>query len=143
MSRDQFRNLTAKRGMSVTRFNLFLKINALLSKLRGLEIHCEVWIDGSFVTEKTDPSDVDVSLMIDEAVFDGLSDEAREFVLELSHLDEKYDGVLDLFVCIVYPRGSENRTLDPPEGYSRLWSVGHDERHLKGFIVLEVPDGIY
>lgn len=142
MSRDELRLMCVQPGCDINRYNIFLALNALLQRLRNFEVVCELWVDGSFVTEKQVPNDIDVSLMIEACVYDKLQLEAREYIFYLSQLYEKYEQFIDLHVCIVYPTGTEERRLDPPEDYAALWGIGHDERYLKGFIVLEMPDAV-
>ncbi|MEO7859269.1 MAG: hypothetical protein ABIU05_02310 [Nitrospirales bacterium] len=52
----------------------------------------EIWVDGSFVTDKIDPSDVDILLMVDGKFFENASPEQKEIMkwvqanLKASHL---------------------------------------------------------
>lgn len=139
---EGLRALCVVQGGSIDRFTIFIALNALIKSLQRLLIPCEIWVDGSFVTEKYSPADVDISIMIESEAFDRLSLEAKEFVSEIAHADAKFQGYVDAYVCIVFPKGSVERGLDSPEDYARLWGVEHSERHLKGFIVLEMPDAV-
>ena len=40
----------------------------------------EIWVDGSFVTEKIDPSDVDILLLADGKFFESASQEQQEIM---------------------------------------------------------------
>ena len=42
------------------RLYLVRKLTAYLSELKKYGIHIEVWVDGSFVTNKPDPEDIDM-----------------------------------------------------------------------------------
>lgn len=135
---------TALREQFVRPFNndrrrqLFFNLTTLLSKLNEYAVACEVWIDGSFLTQKPEPNDIDLSVMVDVDVYDVLSDEGKLLLDELSFPPEKYLGCVDGFVCIVYPIGDPRRRDDPPEDWAKQWAIEHNERYLKGFVVLRV-----
>ena len=40
----------------------------------------EIWVDGSFVTDKIDPSDVDILLLVDGKFFESASNEQQEIM---------------------------------------------------------------
>jgi hypothetical protein len=48
------------------RRNLVKRLRELLAVLQEIGLECEVWIDGSFSTNKLEPSDVDVVILSDE-----------------------------------------------------------------------------
>ena len=142
MDRDAVRALCVQQGSDLRRYDIFLALNALLQRLKKLGIICEVWVDGSYLTSKEVPEDLDVSVMVDAAIYENLSAQAKDYLLEIGQLDRKYEVYLDLFVCIVCPKGSTEREIDPPEDYVEQWSLGHDGRFLKGFAVIEVPKNV-
>lgn len=142
MSRNELQALCVWKGCDTHRYDLFLCLNEILQLLKRHSIPCEVWVDGSFATEKSTPNDIDASIMIESSAFDALSAEAKAEVVELANLEGKYKGLIDLFVCIIFPKGTVERDLDPPEGYSSLWGMEHSERYIKGFIVLEMPHAV-
>lgn len=142
LSVEELRSLCVAPGCDTRRFDVYAALYGLLKRLEGLGVACEAWVDGSFVTQKGAPDDVDVSIMIESLVYDNLSPKAKEFVRDLSALDGKYAVYVDAFVCVVHPKGSVERTIDPPEDYAKQWSLEHNERHLKGFVVLEVQGGV-
>ena len=49
----------------------------------------ELWINGSFLTEKVDPEDVDASLRISSALWDNASEEQRAVLEWLASVDLK------------------------------------------------------
>ncbi|MGV0982746.1 MAG: DUF6932 family protein [Polynucleobacter sp.] len=59
---------------SNTRPYLILGLRNYLSSLKRLGISFEVWIDGSFSTEKIDPSDVDLVIFASEEDINSLDD---------------------------------------------------------------------
>lgn len=120
------------------RFNLFAALNALVLRLEQARVCCELWIDGSFATAKSTPDDIDLSVMVDADVYDALEPDGKSIVDEIAFCEGRYLNHLDAFVCIVYPQGSAERDLDPPEEWAKQWSVEHNERYLKGFAVLRI-----
>jgi len=47
-----------------TREDIMGALMSILSRLDDLGIHAEVWIDGSFLTKKDDPNDVDYVVVL-------------------------------------------------------------------------------
>ena len=45
--------------LSTRRAMLWQNLTALIDQLKALSMPCKVWVDGSFLTEKIDPDDVD------------------------------------------------------------------------------------
>lgn len=99
---------------------------------------CELWIDGSFVTDKPEPEDIDLSVMIDVLDYDELSDAALQLLDDLIFVEEKYLGVLDTFVCIVHRVGDPRRSEDDPDEYAELWGIEHSKNYLKGYAAVKV-----
>lgn len=53
-------------------------------ELRDLGIiPCRLWVDGSFLTEKVDPDDIDLILEVDQAVYDSLGLDALMFITNI------------------------------------------------------------
>ena len=50
--------------LSKTRSDIMAGLSDVVQQLRDKAIQGEVWVDGSFVTEKIDPEDVDVVLRV-------------------------------------------------------------------------------
>lgn len=68
-----------KRKQLIERFIL------LLEKVESIGIKFEVWIDGSFVTEKIEPNDIDVAFFFDPIQMNALSEEKKLILLEISN----------------------------------------------------------
>jgi len=60
------------------RNNLLIDFNSFLNEFKSLKITAEVWIDGSFVTEAPDPSDIDVVFYFRPAEIDDLDMEKKD-----------------------------------------------------------------
>jgi hypothetical protein len=123
---------------SLRRFDLYLALNSLVAELTRCGVLCEIWFDGSFVTRKQEPNDIDLSIMIHFENYDKLGEEGKELLDKITFPDVKYLECLDCFLCIIYPKGDPRRLDDPPEDWSRMWSFEHNERYLKGFGIMQV-----
>lgn len=64
---EPFRN-----GARATREQLYLKAEGLIQRLLVLRVPCRVFIDGSFLTKKPEPDDIDLVVSIDEDVAEAL-----------------------------------------------------------------------
>lgn len=52
---------------SSTRANILRKFKHWVKRVKRLNVSCEIWVDGSFATQKVDPQDIDVVLFINNA----------------------------------------------------------------------------
>lgn len=68
---------------SVTRANILKEFNLWVKRIKKLKVKCEIWIDGSFATEKVDPQDIDVVIFISSSDIRKLTAEKK---LELETL---------------------------------------------------------
>ena len=87
MSLDEFRQKTVDPfADDVQRLRLFLRLEEWITKLRVLKVGAILWLDGSFVTSKFGPSDIDCMMWnptflgrvskSDEGIVKGLVDRA-------------------------------------------------------------------
>ena len=68
---------------SRTRPAIFAGLSAFLAVLAGFGVPMELWVDGSFVTNKPDPNDVDVAVLVEQSRFDSLPPDRREKLFDL------------------------------------------------------------
>lgn len=84
-------------GASSTRSALTSQLAAFLGELRGMGLLGQLWVDGSFVTDKPDPGDVDVVYIPDLACLPELNaNSARISVLFAQH------GAKSIYNCHAY-----------------------------------------
>jgi hypothetical protein len=78
------------------------------------------WINGSFVTDKINPSDIDVVTFVDGAAFDKLPAWRQDVVSEICNGrgDMAYSHV-DCKICSVYP--SSDRSHDSYVAEREYW----------------------
>lgn len=124
---------------SRTRGRLFAAMEQLIALLRNSGIAAEVWIDGSFVTRKPDPRDVDVVLFVDWSFAESGTPRQRTVIRDLDDRTPVVPSGLDLFTVIEYPVGHPLHT--PSAVPRRYWALefGHDrDGRPKGILTLTV-----
>ncbi|NOT42958.1 MAG: hypothetical protein HOP13_20970 [Alphaproteobacteria bacterium] len=78
---DGLRNLCVARfAKSVTRALCMERLEQVLVLIQKSGIRGEIWIDGSFVTDKLNPDDVDVLLVVNAHDLAGFSDTQKQFL---------------------------------------------------------------
>lgn len=124
---------------SARRVHLMNCLRTLCEELRQTGIPCSIWINGSFVCAKEEPSDVDVAIIVHSTQMEGLSQEAEAYLARFEdNASEYYMGCLDVFFCIEYPAFHDLYDPDDtPESWAQQWSRTHSEMWLKGFAILE------
>lgn len=123
---------------SATRAGLFAALEQLSQRLQRADIRCEIWLDGSFITQKVNPADVDLSVRVDLDVVEQLSVEQD---LLLQDVAAGTIPSLDSYVFVAYPVGHPRRST--PEDRWPYWAEwwGVDRAGwLKGTAVLRLGD---
>lgn len=76
-------NFVIKFSTSNTRRDILIGYTNFVNKLKQYGIKCEQWIDGSFVTSKIDPNDIDLVCIIDKDILDILPNSAKQELGEM------------------------------------------------------------
>jgi hypothetical protein len=128
------------------RQELFTKLERFVSKLDQLRIPCDLWVDGSFLTEASDPADVDIAVRVMDDVMQCLTSEQEEFLSAVGRDDCSYIAGLDTFVFAGYWVGHDRYGTDSDDGHSvdiHSWGTqfgkGNDN-WLKGIAVVPVME---
>lgn len=118
---------------------LFAELQRLVADLQALHLTCELWIDGSFLTEKQEPSDIDLSFtswaydldMIDPVLSNAL----------LDHLNggKKYSPALDTYVGIRFHKDDPRKPADNTLYWAEKWGIGWDD-YLKGYAIIKLGE---
>lgn len=74
---------------STTRDEIMSGLETLVSTLAKVQVPTEVWVDGSFVTQKVDPEDVDVVLSMQGEAYNNGTQEQRDMVDTVRRVDLK------------------------------------------------------
>jgi hypothetical protein len=113
------------------RERLFLLLEELVQRLLVAKIPCSLYIDGSFLTVKPEPNDVDVIARIELGVYEALTDYQKQ-VFESINL-EPIDG-LDSHAVSSYPRDHPHfGTLIDVGNPGEAYGLEHSQRWLKGY----------
>src|SRR6266404_1591008 len=84
--------------LSASRPRIMAGLEAVVQELNSVGIVGELWVDGSFLTEKVDPEDVDASLRITSELWDNTSTEQRQTLEWLASADLKTSYACDLYL---------------------------------------------
>lgn len=90
--------------LSTTRATIMLGLEAVVDRLRRDGVEGELWVDGSFLTEKIEPEDVDVVMVVSS---DHLSTATAQQLYAVDWLksDLKPSHRCDSYVLVAYPLG--------------------------------------
>lgn len=114
---------------------LYQQLCAWVSELQALGVKGTLWMDGSFMTEKPDPSDIDCVLWFPAWA----SGRAQPSQLELSRvqklLDKPYaEKAYGIDLYVENPDASDPQAVFNREAYWRgVLGFGHDRMTAKGF----------
>lgn len=118
-----------------TRERLFYALEELCQDILRVGLRCTMFVDGSFLTIKPEPGDVDVLINIDSDVMQNLLPEQRILVDAINQTS--YIGGIDGFVVEAYPRGHPyfGTALDIGNA-GDAYGLEHGRLWLKGLAVL-------
>lgn len=119
------------------RDSLFTNLEEAIQDLLRNKIRCEVWIDGSFLTVKLDPDDVDFLVLVDADFAEEMTPAQKALLARFNQ--PAYLPGLDTFADTHYPRGHEFADLDQDERtWSEQYGLETGNFWLKGFVVLRL-----
>lgn len=114
------------------RLQLFSNLDQWVARLRQLNVTATLWLDGSFVTRKPEPADLDYVLW-NPSFVGPITDEGKVELLAMTDRAKARAAFgIDLYVATPSPNEQMNR-----EAYWRgLFGFQHDGRSAKGFVEL-------
>jgi hypothetical protein len=89
--------------LSKTRELIMSGLKQIVDRLLAVKVQGELWIDGSFLTEKIDPNDSDVVLFVQSTFCDGATTEQMQAINWVNG-DLKSSHCCDSYVSIEYPQ---------------------------------------
>jgi hypothetical protein len=125
--------------LSSSRAGIMAGLRSFVRRLQDVGIKGDIWIDGSFLTEKIDPKDVDVVLVIQAADYDYGNDETRA-AIDWVVANQKNSLRCDSYVLFEYPADSP-LLVEGQWWYSYLharWGFSY-EGDPKGIAVVKLP----
>ncbi len=123
--------------LSNTRVGLMGGIEAICQSLSTALIPASVWINGSFMTQKIDPADVDLAVRLSYAA---LPNPGAEQMALLRRIAGKQFGGCDSFIFIEYPaEHPQHATGDMLRAYwQRQFGFSRTDK-FKGIAVVRTP----
>ncbi len=125
---------------SITRRGIMEHLEDIIRHLSADKVKGSLWIDGSFVTEKIDPSDVDIIVHVASAIYEG--DSKKRGAVDWAVADERCsthssDGYAWIECKRGHPGHRESETIRKDW---TDWFGGHKPGYIpKGIIVLSLP----
>jgi hypothetical protein len=141
MSRRELRQLCVEQfGHSTRRAKLFVELSDFIDDFSEIVPSFLCYIDGSFITTKLDPDDIDLHVVIEREVFESLSEQVKRQIEDESELNSDYT-YLFVTVIIRYEYGHEyyRSSCKDEELWMDFWSVGR-EKWLKGVPIIRVGE---
>lgn len=86
----------------MTREKLMKGLESIISIFQKQNIHQEIWIDGSFVTEKINPNDVDIVAPVDFESFSRLTKPQQDILRWYANEDLKQSYGCDNYTFFEY-----------------------------------------
>ncbi|HLF71492.1 MAG TPA: hypothetical protein VI759_05005 [Dehalococcoidia bacterium] len=125
---------------SATRPAIMEGLEQVIAELVDKRVRGDLWIDGSFVTQKVDPSDVDVVLRVSGEFYESASPDQRA-VVDMMTPALKATHNCDAYVFPNWPNGHEKYWVaETWYGYwMRQWGFNRDGV-LKGMAEIQLGD---
>jgi hypothetical protein len=126
---------------SNSRRELWKGLSFVINRLVDLKIPCEICINGSFLTKKNDPNDIDLLVDIQISVLDNADHEQGDFIERLADRFYKKSDHLDSFVIFSASEGHQAHAASEAQRlqFARDWGTFYVSKEPKGIAVIEVP----
>jgi uncharacterized protein DUF6932 len=107
----------------------------IIERLVSERVYGELWVDGSFMTEKIDPNDADIVLLLRAEAYESYSATQRAVVdWLLSNLKQSHR--VDSYVGFAYPLGHASHAEG--EFMRAYWQYGFDrDEDMKGIAAVQ------
>ena len=128
-------------SLSTTRVQLFMKFSLLVRHFASEGMSMDIWIDGSYLTKKINPDDIDVVMKIREEVYSTWT-AGQKGAIEWIVSKENEDEVHGIFGAHCFLIKSESH-ICPRDHYWRSDAFGRAliSRERKGIVRIVIPDG--
>lgn len=126
--------------LSSTRDRLMTNFEQAVSMIRSCGLKCDVWVNGSFLTAKIDPEDVDFSVC---SVGNALTPNQERAIRWL--VTEGYTALrCDAYYFALYPQGHPDydKGMERYTYWQETWGYAVGSREPKGIAVVRVLGGV-
>jgi hypothetical protein len=124
------------------RLELFAQLENLHRDLDAFAVRAELWVDGSFMTVKPEPNDIDGCIAIHIDQFQALSHEAKAYLKNFEDDAPSSKPSLDFFLNVYYNR-EDPRSKFEGATWESMWSRQHDGKWLKGYAIVPIGRARY
>jgi hypothetical protein len=125
-------------ALSTSREQLMRSVEALCTAVSTALISSEIWVDGSFLTQKMDPADVDLVVVVQSTSWPGTGQQRHI----LNRVARKNFGSppCDSYVLVEYPAGSPHFSVSEiMRAYWIKQFCFNRNEEMKGLAVLRTP----
>lgn len=128
--------------LSITRRQIFDGLRKFIDYLAAADIQGELWVDGSFLSEKIDPKDVDLVFKFDHAIYDS-GTTAQRNAIDWINDNQKHSLMCDSYVLVQYPPSHFLHTVGQwwYTYWHAKWGFSREE-HPKGIVVITLDGTI-
>ena len=117
-------------------------LESIVQKLVEAGICGDLWIDGSFITEKIDPEDVDLLLHIKPDFLRTITHEQEQMILWFAKTNLKGDYSCDSYVFHEYPPEDARAATNEWRWAYWIKQYGWSRKEdMKGIVRITIPDG--
>lgn len=118
----------------VRRSLLFNQFDAWIKELRAINLSARIWIDGSFLTEKPSPDDIDCVLWIPRFTVEPTKESYQKLGMLFDKTAAKINFNIDLYVELPHP----NELVHREAYWKGFFGYCHDRVTAKGFVELTI-----
>jgi hypothetical protein len=129
---------------STIRADIMAGLTTILERIEVLEMVCEIWLDGSFTTQKIEPDDVDFIVFAPMSMLEVESPELNDFI---HWMNENEDEPKKLFRChtqIVFEGATSEYANDviseTRAHYRSIFGFSVATHEPKGIVVLNLTE---
>jgi hypothetical protein len=142
MSLETIEKLCVERfPLSSTRKEIMAGLKATLEKVASSGLKGEAWLNGSFITEKIDPADSDIVLMIPAVFYESGTDAQKHIIDWLTSNEDEPKKLFrcDAYVHLKYETGTPEEKLweNTLARWQRLYGFGPVTGQPKGIVLLD------
>lgn len=127
---------------SAVRGDIMAGLCAIVERIKHLKLECEIWLDGSFFTQKQDPEDVDFVIFAPMAMLATENPELDEFIDWMNNNEDEPKKLLNCHTQIIFEgaeHGYANDLIaDTRNHYQRLFGFSVTTKEPKGIAVLNL-----
>jgi hypothetical protein len=126
--------------LSTRRYDLWQSFIKIIEHLKALKIPCKIWVDGSFVTRKIDPDDIDFVVDVPVHAFDNATPPQAEFLKSLADMvfgkTEKMHTFVMFDAPLIHSKYALSQTLH--DQWKRDFGFSYVKKEPKGIAVIEI-----